>query len=153
MVIVRDATANDLARYVDLAQEFHDASPMHGVAPFEPEGYSVFFLNAIDNPDIGIWLAELNGAVIGIAGALIYPLYFSPTKKVAQELWWWLTPQARGTGAGGAMFKKIKEWSAQNNATAIFMIALEDERAGKMEKLYRRAGFRPLERTFIKEVM
>jgi hypothetical protein len=35
----------------------------------------------------------------------------------------------------------------------MFMIALEDDRAGKMEKLYRRAGFKPLERTFIKEVM
>jgi hypothetical protein len=32
------------------------------------------------------------------------------------------------------------------------MIALEDERATKMEKLYVRAGFKPMERTFIKEV-
>lgn len=152
MINVREATIEDLVRYIELAQEFHDASPMHSFAAFEPDGYSVFFANALQNPDIGVWLAELDGEIVGITGALIYPLYFSPSKHIAQELWWWLTPQARGTGAGGQMFKKIQEWASDRGADALFMIALEDERVGKMEKLYRRAGFKPLERTFIKEV-
>jgi GNAT superfamily N-acetyltransferase len=151
-IIVREATLHDLGRYVVLGHEFHKASPMHGVAEFDPEGYINFMVNALDNPDIGVWLAELDGEIVGITGAILYPLYFSPTNKVAQELWWWLTPKARGTGAGAQMFKQIKEWAAKKGAAAMFMIALEDERAGKMEKLYRRAGFRPLERTFIKEV-
>jgi len=49
------------------------------------------------------------------------------------------------------MFKAIETWSEQKGATALFMIALEDERATAMEKVYFRAGFKPLERTFIKE--
>jgi hypothetical protein len=32
------------------------------------------------------------------------------------------------------------------------MIALEDERAEKMEKVYCRAGFEPMERTFMKGI-
>ena len=151
-ITVREATLGDLSQYTVLGYEFHKASPMHGVAEFDPEGYVNFLANAIENPDIGVWLADLDGEIVGITGAIIYPLYFSPANKVAQELWWWLTPKARGTGAGGQMFKRLKEWSAENGAAAVFMVALEDERAGKMEKLYRRAGFRPLERTFIKEV-
>jgi hypothetical protein len=48
------------------------------------------------------------------------------------------------------MFKHLQSWSKERGAETIFMIALEDERAQKMEKVYCRAGFEPLERTFMK---
>jgi GNAT superfamily N-acetyltransferase len=82
----------------------------------------------------------------------VYPLYFNPSALAVQELWWWLTPASRGSGAGGQMFKQIEQWAKDKNASALFMIALEDNRAKKMENLYVRAGFKPMERTFIKEV-
>lgn len=149
---VRKAIATDLEQYVKLARDFHEASPMHGVADFDEQGYSNFFLQSIIDPNVGIWLAEIDNEIVGITGALVYPLYFSPTNLVAQELWWWLTPASRGSGAGGKMFKQIEQWAQEKSAKALFMIALEDDRAAKMEKVYARAGFKPLERTFIKEV-
>jgi GNAT superfamily N-acetyltransferase len=149
---VRKAIATDLEQYVKLARDFHEASPMHGVADFDKQGYSNFFLQSIIDPNVGIWLAEIDNEIVGITGALVYPLYFSPTNLVAQELWWWLTPASRGSGAGGKMFKQIEQWAQEKGAKALFMIALEDDRAAKMEKVYARAGFKPLERTFIKEV-
>ena len=151
-MIVRTATADDLPQYIELARMFHVASPMHNVIAFDDKGYSQFFLNALEQPTVGIWLAEIDGEVVGIAGALLYPMYFSPNNLVAQELWWWLTPKSRGSGAGAKMFKQIEDWAKDNGAAAVFMIALEDSRAKKMEHLYARAGFRPMERTFIKEV-
>ena len=151
-MIVRTATAEDLPQYIALARMFHAASPMHNVIPFDDEGYSQFYLQAIEMPTVGVWLAEIDEEVVGIAGALLYPMYFSPNTLVAQELWWWLTPKSRGSGAGAKMFKQIEDWAKDNGAAAVFMIALEDSRAKKMEHLYARAGFRPMERTFIKEV-
>lgn len=151
-LIVRNATEADLDQYVVLANDFHDASPMNGIAQFDVEGYASFYKNALNNPDVGIWLAEIDSKIVGITGAMVYPLYFSPTHLVAQELWWWLTPTARGSGAGAKMFKQIEQWSKEKNAKSLFMIALEDDRADKMEKVYIRAGFTPLERTFVKEV-
>lgn len=151
-MIVRNATENDLDQYVVLANDFHTASPMNGVAEFDVEGYATFYKNALNNTDVGIWLAEIDSKIVGITGAMVYPLYFSPTHLVAQELWWWLTPTARGSGAGAKMFKQIEQWAKDKNAKSLFMIALEDDRADKMEKVYIRAGFTPLERTFVKEV-
>lgn len=151
-MLVRNATEDDLAQYVVLAKDFHAASPMNSIAEFDIEGYSTFYINALNNPDIGVWLAEIDSKIVGITGALVYPLYFSPTHLVAQELWWWLTPTARGSGAGAKMFNQIEQWSKEKNAKSLFMIALEDDRADKMEKVYIRAGFTPLERTFVKEV-
>jgi len=151
-MIVRNATEADLDQYIVLANDFHNASPMNGIAEFDIEGYASFYKNALNNPDVGIWLAEIDSKIVGITGALVFPLYFSPTHLVAQELWWWLTPTARGSGAGAKMFKQIEQWAKEKNAKSLFMIALEDDRAEKMEKIYIRAGFTPLERTFVKEV-
>jgi GNAT superfamily N-acetyltransferase len=151
-IVVREAVEADLPIYVQLSADFHAASPMQRVCEFEPEGFKEFVLSAIDNPDICILLAELNGEIVGITGGIIYPLYFSPSHKVSQELWWWLTPAARGSGVGNKMFKHLQLWSKERGAKTIFMIALEDERAEKMEKVYCRAGFEPMERTFMKGI-
>ena len=151
-ITVREATESDLSEYVKLSADFHAASPMQKVCEFEPEGFKEFVLAAIDNPDICILLAELNGEIVGITGGIVYPLYFSPSHKVSQELWWWLTPAARGSGVGNKMFKHLQLWSKERGAKTIFMIALEDERAEKMEKVYCRAGFEPMERTFMKGI-
>lgn len=151
-IIVRKAVEADLPIYVQLSADFHAASPMHKVSPFEPGGFEEFLRGAINNPDICILLAELNDEVVGITGGIIYPLYFSPSHKVSQELWWWLTPAARGSGVGNKMFKELQLWSKERGAKTIFMIALEDERAEKMEKVYCRAGFEPMERTFMKGI-
>jgi GNAT superfamily N-acetyltransferase len=151
-MIVRKATETDLPKYIVLAESFHMASPMHGVIGFDAAGYSQFYLSSLKNDSVGIWLAEIDDEIVGICGALVYPMYFNPSALVVQELWWWLTPKSRGSGAGGKMFKQIEEWAKERNASALFMIALEDNRAKKMENLYVRAGFKPMERTFIKEV-
>lgn len=152
LITVREATEADLPVYLQLSADFHAASPMNGVCEFEPEGFGEFVLGAMQNPDICILLAELNGEIVGITGGIIYPLYFSPSHKVSQELWWWLTPAARGSGAGNKMFKHLQSWAKERGAKTMFMIALEDERAQKMEKVYCRAGFEPMERTFMKGI-
>lgn len=149
---VRKATATDLPQYLVLAQAFHAASPMHGAIEFDPDGYSQFYLSSLENDSVGIWLAEIDSKIVGICGAVAYPLYFNPSALVVQELWWWLTPASRGSGAGKQMFGEIESWAKEKEASALFMIALEDNRAKKMENLYVRAGFKPMERTFIKEV-
>lgn len=151
-MIVRKATETDLPQYIKLAQSFHAASPMHGSIEFDVPGYSQFYLSSLQNDSVGIWLAEIDDEIVGICGAVAYPLYFNPSALVVQELWWWLTPASRGSGAGGQMFRQIEHWAKEKNAAALFMIALEDNRAKKMENLYIRAGFKPMERTFIKEV-
>ena len=148
--IVRPATIDDLAEYVRMGEAFIAASPIGSVVGESPEATSAFVTSALTNPAIGMWVAELDGVAVGICSAIAYPLYFRPSHTIVQELWWWLTPEARGSGAGQLMFKEIERWAASKNATAVFMIALDDEKVDKVSKFYRRAGFRPMERTFVK---
>lgn len=151
-IVIREATLDDLDAYIVLSKEFHNASPMRSISEFQPKEFKEFLVNSISSPNIAIILAELGGKIVGITGALIYPLYFSPSTLVSQELWWWLTPDARGSGAGKGMYDYIEKWSKNNGSSAVFMIALEDDRVDKMTKLYKRYGYTGLERTFLKEI-
>lgn len=152
LITIRHMEDKDLPVYMELMDQFHKASPMKKVCDLDWQGLSEFLLGAKNNPDMLVCLAELNDQIVGVAGGIIYPLYFCSSHKVAQELWWWLTPSARGSGAGNMMFKKLQSWAKERNAKTMFMIALEDERADKMEKVYWRAGFEPMERTFMKGI-
>ena len=146
---VRKATPADLDAYTNMLAEFHAASPMKNVAAYDPVKTRAFLAASLENSDILLLVGEIEGEIVGVTSCLLYPLYFSQA-TVGQELWWWLTPKARGSGIGKKMFQAIETWTKDKGATALFMIALEDERAAAMEKVYFRAGFEPLERTFIK---
>jgi N-acetylglutamate synthase-like GNAT family acetyltransferase len=149
---IRTAKTEDLKTYNQLLQDFHKASPMDGVISFDPAGCLQFLQTSVNNQDVLLLVAEIENEIVGVTAAVLYPMYFNPQALVAQELWWWLTPKARGSGAGNLMFKTLEQWSKEKKASVLFMIALEDERAASMEKVYGRAGFKPMERTFSKEL-
>ena len=149
-ITVRPLTEADVPAYVELAADFHAACPVSDLIPFDPAGTHDFLLASLDNPAMGVWLSEIGGEIVGICAAVIYPMYFSPTNVAAQELWWWLAPAARGSGAAQLMFKKIEEWAKDNGATALFMVALHDDNVERMAKLYGRAGLKPMERSYVK---
>jgi GNAT superfamily N-acetyltransferase len=149
-ITIRRPEYADLGRYTELAVEFIKSAPISKLVDITPDNVADFLVRAMDNPNVGMWMAVKNGVIVGICGGLHYPLYFGPQHTIVQELWWWLTPDARGSGAGQAMYKTLEAWAKENNAAAIFMIALDDDRVEKTSKFYERAGYTPLERTFAK---
>ncbi len=149
-ITIRRPEYADLGRYTELAVKFIKSAPISKLVDITPDNVADFLVRAMDNPNVGMWMAVKNGVIVGICGGLHYPLYFGPQHTIVQELWWWLTPDARGSGAGQAMYKTLEAWAKENNAAAIFMIALDDDRVEKTSKFYERAGYMPLERTFAK---
>jgi N-acetylglutamate synthase-like GNAT family acetyltransferase len=151
-VLVRQAEKSDKAGVIEQARAFFAASPMGQRVDFDEAGFGAF-LDHVDASDTAqIWVAEKGGDVVGIAGAMAFPLYFAPSVTVAQELFWWVDPAERGSSAGKQMMFAIEGWAEQIGASQLFMIALENERAGTMERVYSRSGFMPIERTFTKEI-
>ena len=150
MIEVRRAQVEDLLPCLDMTERFHAASPIAKIAPFDKDGMAATLRAMFQNDHSGVWLALRDGQPVGIAGALLYPLYFSPAHNVAQELFWWLDPAARGCGAGKSLFQSVQNWAKDKGAAAVFMIALDDNRVSKTDKFYRRAGFEPLERTYVR---
>lgn len=150
-VVVRPLTEADLPAYIAMATEFHkEDCPVNDIIPLDPEGLATFLSNIIDNDSFRAVIAEVDGEPTGIAGAALYPMYFNPSHFVVQELWWWLSPAHRGSGVAQRMYQDIEKWAADSGAVALFMIALHNDNVERMAKMYKRSGFRPMERTFVK---
>jgi RimJ/RimL family protein N-acetyltransferase len=152
-IVVRPLTEDDLPAYIEMAAAFHADCPVNDLIPFDPEGTADFLTGIMSNENVRAVLAELDGVPVGIAGAALYPMYFSPDSHVVQELWWWLSPSHRGSGAAQRMYKDIENWAKDSGAVALFMIALHNDNVDRMAKMYGRSGFRPMERTFVKGLL
>jgi RimJ/RimL family protein N-acetyltransferase len=152
-IIVRPMTEDDLPAYLNMAAAFHADMPVADLIPFDPEGTAAFLVDVMGKDNFRVVLAEVDGVPVGITGAAIYPMYFSPNNSVVQELWWWLSPKHRGGGAARRMYADIENWAVDSGATAVFMIALHDSNVERMAKMYARSGFRPMERTFVKGLL
>lgn len=151
--VVRPMVEDDLPAYVEMAAAFHANCPLDKLIPFDPEGAAAFLTGVMGNDNFRVVLAEIDGVPVGITGAALYPMYFSPNNSVVQELWWWLSPNHRGGGAAKRMYADIENWARQSGATAVFMIALHDANVERMANMYARAGFRPVERAFVKGLL
>lgn len=88
--------------------------------------------------------------VHGMAGALVYPAYFNTSRVAAQELFWWVDPAARRSGAGRALLASIESYARENGAHTLTMICLDDLDGDRVAEFYRSEGYRPLERNFMK---
>jgi N-acetylglutamate synthase-like GNAT family acetyltransferase len=149
---VRLAKKSDKAGIIEQARAFFAASPMGQRVDFDEVGFAAF-LDHVETSDAAqVWVVDKDGEVVGIAGAMAFPLYFAPSVTVAQELFWWIDPVERGTSAGAQLMFEIEGWAEQIGASQLFMIALENDRAATMERVYSRRGFSPIERTFTKEI-
>jgi GNAT superfamily N-acetyltransferase len=135
---------------MDLAAAFVATTPVNHLIPFDRECTAAFVEGALENEDMVVLVAEDAGELIGITAAIAYPMYFNPAKLVAQELWWYIKPDARGGTASKLLFQEIEKWGMSKQAAAMFMVALDNDRVETMVKLYGRLGYTPTERTFVK---
>lgn len=136
--MIRRASQSDLAEAVAFATQFH-AESVHSYIPIVPQ-----VLEA--------WMADLIGQGIvylserGIIGGLLSPIYFNPDYKVAVELFWWAPV------GGHELRKAFEAWAVEQGANSIQFSGQRNERAEIVEKLFRRAGYAPVETGFVKRV-
>ena len=81
----------------------------------------------------------------GMIGGVIYEHYFNK-EVVSQELFWWVTPKARG-GAGIKLLKAFEDWSKENGADKVMMISLEKN---DVSRIYLKRGYTALEQTYMR---
>ena len=150
-MVILDATIYDLDGITACAERF-----------FEYAGYAEKFNMPLDRgsfqamvspyiqQDNGICLLVKNsdpGNVLGGICGTVVPWGFNSEIKIALELFYWLDPDARGFGLKliKAYEDRVKEMGARN-----VMIQPETELTEKVGTLYRRRGYRPFERFWIK---
>ena len=136
--MIRRAGLEDLSTAVAFAKAFH-AESVHADVTVNDEDLSGFMAGLIEAG--AVFLSDN-----GIIGGLLVPVYFNRSAVFAVELFWW-APQD-----GTALRKAFEEWAAESGALKIQFSGQVNDRSPTIDKLFRRAGYTPVETGYLKRV-
>ncbi|TMN18468.1 GNAT family N-acetyltransferase [Pseudoxanthomonas sp. X-1] len=146
-MIVRKATHDDVPAILAMGAAFFAASGYGALTSFDPDHASVVVGMMIGT---GTQLvAEHEGALVGMAGAVVAPHTFNFRALMAHEVMLWAMPEARGLGVGRALFKALDAACEEAGAVGLQMLMLENS-PPHVADLYEAEGFRPSESAWTK---
>ena len=95
-------------------------------------------------------IAETDDGRVGLIAGACAPHVFNPDMQVATELWWWVTPPARGTRAGALLLDAFETWADDSGANLVnFTLEAQSPVA---ERTLEKRGYRLMEKQFVREV-
>lgn len=144
---VRIATHEDVGHFIGMAREFAVVAD----EPFDRESTAEHVEWMIDNDQTVAFIAFDGDQAVGICGGIVFPTFWCNEKLTATETWWYVRPEARKSGTGLALMDALESWAKDAGAWRLSMMMIEDVSPG-VEKLYARRGYKPRERTFVKEL-
>lgn len=145
--MLRPAQPSDVDACLDMCRRFYDES---GVTE---QGYSddamrQTLAHLIASDDAALFVVDRAG-LVGMAAAVAYPSYFNGT-KAAQELFWWVRPEARGGVIGVRLLHALEAWAKERGCVSLTMVCLPID--SPAEQVYQRSGYRPSERSYMKRL-
>lgn len=147
-MIIRPATHEDVPAIVAMAERFYPASNYGRIAPLHKNSAAGL---ALVTMAAGVMLVaeDASGALQGMACLHIEPFLFNVDTVIAQEIVWWIEPEARGGMLAVRLLKAAVNACAERGATVIRMAALPSspQAAGQ---LYERMGFELSESYYVK---
>lgn len=146
---VRRARFLDVPAMVELGRAFCSVSDMEALAVFCPASFAHSLNKMISNEDAILLVGEVGGEVVAMAGAMVFPAYWNGEVKVAQETFWWVQPNSRGS-VGPRLLAALEDEAKNRGARTFLMVSLEALRPEAVGKMYERRGYAPLEHSFWK---
>lgn len=141
------AAVADLPRMEECATAFY-ASSRH-LKGFEIGKFVEFWTGLFEAGCGVIFTLEQEGKVVGALGGLKHRDIYS-ADEVATEMFWYVLERARGQG--NALLRAFEEWSRVEGCKEIRMALLLDSMADRLDSVYRRLGYEPMETHYSKEI-
>jgi GNAT superfamily N-acetyltransferase len=143
-VVIREASIDDVPRIVEMGLRFIRETVYAGRIAENPARMAALAEQLIAGSSM--FVAEREGVVVGMTGALFFehPLSGEP---FASELFWWVEPEARGS-LGVRLLRRLVEWARARGAVALTMIAPTPA----VEALYERLGMERVEVSYLRRL-
>lgn len=136
---VRKALIEDIPALVEMGAKFHAMSPHAFLGEYDPQGITNL-LGFLATGNTTILLTNGDGLI----GGILAPVYFAPTKIMAEESFLWARK-------GGADLLRSFEIEAKTmGAHFVLMSTLENEKSVAMQRVMKRNGYSPVEKRYIK---
>ena len=135
---------------VDMGLRFFAESGFSAETDIDAASLESTMRQPVESADGALLVADADGVLIGMAGALAYAHYFNARSKAAQELFWWVDPAKRGGTAGVRLLQALEAWAKSVGCGTMTMICLPID--SPAERVYQRVGYRASERSYIKRI-
>lgn len=139
--MIQRATAEHIDLLVRASVGVLDDLPNYAGVVYDPDHTRRMMEVYMRLPDLGIFFEEEDGQVVGLIMGMIHPQWFTPTREMS-ELMFWVRPDHRKSPLARQLIKTMEEWAIPRGARKIFMAAGSGYETERVEKFYRRLGYK-----------
>lgn len=150
MITIRNARPSDMKALCRMALSFYAVSCY---AQNFKDDIGSFAATVADLATSGtgvVLVAESDGVICGMAGAMLIKPWFSPQHKTGQELFWWVDEDHRKTRAGLSLMKALEAWAIECGCKTFSMCSTANLEPDRLAQLYKRLGYVPQDIFYIK---
>lgn len=144
---IRTATEDDVFDILILAKEFSREAPKSH--KWNKDKTEQFLLSSFLNPNMEIFVIDVDGEIEGALVGFLSELYMSHTVQ-ATELAWFVSKDYRGKPASIRLMKAFEKWAKESGANQVGMGDIEG--ISSLENLYNRLGYERAETIYLKEL-
>ena len=137
----------DLIDVLLIAREFSKEAPL--THKWDKDKTVEFLESALNSSNMEIFISESNGEVTGAIVGLFTHMFMSH-KKVATELAWFVTKEARGKPSSIKLVKVFESWAKEMGADYTIMGDIKG--ISDLGSLYERMNYEAAETAYIKEI-
>jgi hypothetical protein len=144
---IRYAINADIPRLLEMGADFFASSGYAEFGDYDLTDTTECFQNLIANKTL------LTDGKHGALGFVIYPLYMSKKALFAQELFYYVAPEKRGSRLALDLLNCFETVAKQRQASAVSMISLDHgDFKDKTARLYQRLNYKLKEQIFLKSL-
>lgn len=142
---VRPAAPSDLPAILEMSAKFYPLTSYSERIPFDPESTAVL-AEALVQQHV-LLVAEDCGRTVGMVGALLFPFAFNGKFRHAQEVVYWVEPEARGSSAAQKLIKGLRDACDWRGVHLVSMVNLHNSPPAAAA-MYEHAGYTLAEQTW-----
>ena len=145
--MIREATASDIPRIVEMGRQFLLDGPYRDVIEDHPEQPAKMAEMLLGMPSAKILVSDEKGELNGVVAFYIYPHFYSGV-PTSQELIWYVSPEARKSFTPICLMRAAQRVSREMGAKYMQFTAPTPE----VGKLYEMSGYKQIETGYQKEL-
>lgn len=149
-MIVRQLTEQDIPAVIHLGGRMHEES-QYSALTYSPEKVAKKCIRSLYDPDMFALVAENEGEIVGMIGAIVGPYEFGD-ELIANDMLVYVSIEHRGSMAFIRMIKAYVFWAKEQGAALIFLAQTTGINQELVASLYQRLGFKPVGGQFCMEV-
>ena len=151
-IVIRPAHASDLPALMDMAADFYAASPCTDIIEFDPVSMSNTFRRLATTSSACLLVGQVDGEAMAMIAGALSEHYLNSKHIIAQELFWWSDPRARGTGAAIRLLQGFEDWAREQGAGTVIMASTSTLAPQKLARLYARRGYKSVDVNYAKRL-